>query len=185
MKVREHRGGLDASMATVVEIEPTFEALAEHFSKIHQEKYQASDIKLNYYGCDPRIGWNQYLVTIKGLPHGFTNSDVEGGVAIEMSPPFLLSAVIQRSKIIYMDEVQVRVPNRLLLSPQGVIVLGGRYISIDQFISFNIKTGVAEVEYLNDLRSTKPFGKVWMRFVKRVVEEPVQVKDIRNPSTSN
>lgn len=69
MKVREHRGGLSESMATVVEIEPTLEALTAHINALFQQMgpvVTPDMIVIHPQGFDARIGWNTYLVAIEG-----------------------------------------------------------------------------------------------------------------------
>lgn len=73
MKVREHRGSLEESMATVAEIEPTYDALAEFFSKNHNQQYRVDQFEIKPYGFDKRIDWNTHVVTINGNAVGFTD----------------------------------------------------------------------------------------------------------------
>lgn len=73
MKVREHRGGLDASMMTVAEIQPTFAALATFFSERHNTRYLVEQIAVRAYGYDKRINWDTHLVTVDGQAVGFTD----------------------------------------------------------------------------------------------------------------
>lgn len=68
MKYRDHRGGLDESMQTVREIEPTIDALAVTL------KVPPSTITVEKYGgYDNRIGWDTYIVCVNGSARGFTD----------------------------------------------------------------------------------------------------------------
>lgn len=56
MKFRDHRGGLAESMATLVEIDPTMDALKQHLS--HRSRtVDAETLQAEPYGPDDRIGW--------------------------------------------------------------------------------------------------------------------------------
>lgn len=70
MKVREHRGSLDESMATVKEIEPTLDALTAHINEVLSGwlggGVTADTIVIHPQGFDSRIGWNTYLVAVEG-----------------------------------------------------------------------------------------------------------------------
>ena len=77
MLIREHRGGVDESMQTVKEIEPTRKAICE----IINDSYKGWPfivtedlIKVEKYAYDDRIKWDTYIVTIDNYgPFGFTN----------------------------------------------------------------------------------------------------------------
>jgi hypothetical protein len=80
VKFREHRGGLAESMQTVVEVED-FNALLDHLHKL-AEPWQPNVPPMNadtvhvepYGGVDERIGWDTYIVTLKGYGVlGFTD----------------------------------------------------------------------------------------------------------------
>lgn len=71
MKYRPQRGGLKESMAEVIEIEPTINALAVVL------KVPPSAITVEAYTYDDRIGWDTYLVCIEGCAVGYTNAFVE------------------------------------------------------------------------------------------------------------
>ena len=71
MKYRHQRGGLKESMETVVEIEPTIDALAVIL------KVPPSAITVEPYTYDKRIDWDTYLVCIEGNAVGYTNAFVE------------------------------------------------------------------------------------------------------------
>ena len=76
MKLRQHRGGLAASMMTVVEIQPTIEAIADEINKAFGAfiTVQADQIHVRPYGYDERIGWDVHIVTIDGHGvYGFTD----------------------------------------------------------------------------------------------------------------
>ena len=78
MKYRSHRGGLAESMETVVELQPTLDALAVYL------KVPASRITVEPYSYDKRIGWNTHIVCIDGGACGFTDGPLEP--PMQMSP---------------------------------------------------------------------------------------------------
>lgn len=60
MKFREHRGSLDASMETIVELEPTVDALVNHLNATcSMFEFKAEDLRLKFTGSDRRIAWNE------------------------------------------------------------------------------------------------------------------------------
>lgn len=71
MKYRDHRGGLDDSMATMVEIQPTLAALAHHL------KVPANSIRVESYVYDDRIKWDTHIVLVDGRPRGFTDCQIQ------------------------------------------------------------------------------------------------------------
>jgi hypothetical protein len=79
MKFREHRGGLNESMETLVEV-PDRAALLEHLRTVAARWPMAPEItdetvSVNpYYGLDDRTGWDTHIVVIKDYgPMGFTD----------------------------------------------------------------------------------------------------------------
>jgi len=83
VKFREHRGGFDESMATVVEVADRA-ALLEHMRKLLQSYPSAPPVTdetvdiVSYYGIDQRNGWDTYIVILKDYgPFGFTDSPAE------------------------------------------------------------------------------------------------------------
>lgn len=71
MNYRPHRGGFAESMALQVELDATYEALAEHLG------CKPDELVVNYYGFDERINSGTYLVKVNGDPVGFTNEPVK------------------------------------------------------------------------------------------------------------
>lgn len=68
MKYRDHRGGLDESMQTMVDMPRDLESLATHLG------VKSSSIRVEAYGgFDKRIGWDTYIVLVDGVPFGFTD----------------------------------------------------------------------------------------------------------------
>ena len=67
MKFRPQRGGLADSMAEVVELRPSIEALVRHL-KVPGDRI---DVRPYYY--DDRTGWKTYIVTVDGQAVGFTD----------------------------------------------------------------------------------------------------------------
>jgi hypothetical protein len=79
MKFREHRGTLDDSMLTCVEVDD-FVGLVKHLQKIWGEwslPIIPGALKIEHYCYDGRIGWNTYIVTMKGQVLGFTDGPLE------------------------------------------------------------------------------------------------------------
>jgi hypothetical protein len=86
MKFRLQRGGLDESMQTVVEIEPTKQAIANHYNYVlngnvpmilRLKPYLPQDFDVKPYGYDKRIGWDTYIVTTSDGVVGFTDAAVQ------------------------------------------------------------------------------------------------------------
>lgn len=77
MKIRIQKGGLTESMATVTEIEPTREAIAQYlrdqWGGLGYGVYP-EDIKVEPYWFDQRIGWNSCIVLLNGCAVAFTDS---------------------------------------------------------------------------------------------------------------
>ena len=67
MLYRSHRGSLDDSMKTVVQMPNTRAALAQHLD------VSPCDIEVLPYAVDDRIGWDTHIVLVCGRPAGFTN----------------------------------------------------------------------------------------------------------------
>lgn len=60
MKFREHRGTLDDSMLTLVELDSTVEALVNHLNATCKMfEFRAEDLRLKFTGPDRRIAWGQ------------------------------------------------------------------------------------------------------------------------------
>lgn len=77
MRFREHRGGLNESMSTVVELDPTIDALKAHLNGILENWKVTRPLKLNitHYAYDSRINWDTYMVKAEGSGFvvGFTD----------------------------------------------------------------------------------------------------------------
>jgi len=74
MKFREHRGELHESMATVCEIADHAALLArvrERWGALLH--YSDEQVTVRQYPHDKRVGWNTHIVSIDGLPVGFTD----------------------------------------------------------------------------------------------------------------
>lgn len=86
MKIRAHRGGLAESMATVAEIEPTSQAVADHITAswsrfLNGETITPDMVTVEKYGVDSidtRIGWDTYIVTVGGRVFGMTDGPLQG-----------------------------------------------------------------------------------------------------------
>lgn len=76
MRAREHRGGLGESMQTMVNLEPKKAALVAHINKTLAPRFltTAEDVNVTPYCFDERIGWDTYIVNVRGFgPWGFTD----------------------------------------------------------------------------------------------------------------
>lgn len=75
---RPHRGSLSKSMARVVEVND-LPQLVRHMRREVESWYPEDELptlentKLERYCFDDRIGWETYLVTVKGQAWGYTN----------------------------------------------------------------------------------------------------------------
>lgn len=81
MKLREHRASLRESMASVVTIAPTREAILTHINLVlapYERTFTDQEFTIEYYGRDERIGWDQYYILILGFGvFGFIDGPVE------------------------------------------------------------------------------------------------------------
>lgn len=69
MKVRQHRGSLDDSMQTQIEIEPSMSAVMDYLKKqwsgyLSADAVSLDNIAIDYYGHDNRIEQDVYFVTV-------------------------------------------------------------------------------------------------------------------------
>lgn len=79
MKFRWHRGGLNASMQTVVEFDgsaPALVALLMKDAARWLSPINVGDLAVEPYGFDDRIGWDTHIVTVKGEAVGFTDGAI-------------------------------------------------------------------------------------------------------------
>ena len=85
MKFREHRGGLEESMATVVELNSKKE-FCDYVGKLARRIVPLEECTLSFreYGFDSRIGWDTYLVVLDG--HGPIGM-LDGPPPVEWWPP--------------------------------------------------------------------------------------------------
>ena len=73
MLFRFHRGSLEDSTKTVVEVN----SLEEIRALLRSAGYPPGEVKAYDYGYDFRIGWNTHVVTVNGKHVGFTNGRVD------------------------------------------------------------------------------------------------------------
>ena len=68
MKLREHRGCLADSLTTVIEIDPTMDALVAAIKRalMHYVAVSPDLVHVEPCGIDARIGWNTHIVTVDG-----------------------------------------------------------------------------------------------------------------------
>jgi len=80
MKVREHRGGFEESMGSVVQIDGSLESLVNEIgSKLGKWGIQvtAEKIEIERYAYDSRNGWDTYIVSVLGYGvYGFSDGDI-------------------------------------------------------------------------------------------------------------
>lgn len=79
MKFRFHRGSLQDSLATTIEVN-SLEELCEILKSSHSELNPESLAKLvsKHYCFDDRIGWDTWIVTIEGYGVlGFANGELK------------------------------------------------------------------------------------------------------------
>lgn len=74
MKFREHRGSLEESMATVVELDQFYGSLYGHVKKILMainpslHDLDINRVKLSYNGDDPRVAWDEvWIVSVEDM----------------------------------------------------------------------------------------------------------------------
>lgn len=78
-KIRRHVGGLDESMATMKEIEPTMEAVKAALLEFYP-LLEMNQVEVNLYWpfMDTRIGWTTtYLVKVDGFPMAYTDQMIK------------------------------------------------------------------------------------------------------------
>lgn len=85
LKFREHRGGLQESMETVVEVVGRSD-LAMHLADVLGRTVTPAALSSSPYGgMDNRIGWDTHLVMLEGFgPVGFTDAPL---VSVSASLP--------------------------------------------------------------------------------------------------
>lgn len=73
VKFREQRGGLEESMATVVELENRAQ-LVDYVAAIFKGQWiDPEKLDVIPQGIDDRIGWDTFIITLDGQAIGFTN----------------------------------------------------------------------------------------------------------------
>lgn len=70
MKFRPVRELLHESMSEMVELS-NMDELAKHLNA------DKSKVRITPYTYDDRIGWDTYLVTVNGVPFGYTDGGVD------------------------------------------------------------------------------------------------------------
>lgn len=95
MKFREHKGGLDESMATCIDL-ADYDALLAHLKSLLrpwqgalQEDVTPESVRVELYsGADDRIGWKQtWMVTLRGYGVlGFTDMPPHSADSVNESP---------------------------------------------------------------------------------------------------
>ena len=82
---RPHRGSLADSMREMVEVNDLSQ-LVRHMRREVERWYPGDELpteentKLEHYWYDDRIGWDTWMVLVKGQAWGFTNGPLEDGV---------------------------------------------------------------------------------------------------------
>lgn len=80
MKYRDHKGDLQESMNTVIEVNSVDEIISHLNTSYNQFDKEVEDIKFQYVGYDSRIEWDTYYVlqrfkgsgdfTVAGMSNG-------------------------------------------------------------------------------------------------------------------
>ena len=65
MRVREHRGRLAESLATVFRVETKAELL-DQINERMGVHLREDDLSIIHQGMDERCGWNTYLISMRG-----------------------------------------------------------------------------------------------------------------------
>jgi len=79
MRIREHRGGLAESMATVVDIEPTMGSVVTEVGRKLGREVKVGEVRVEPIGHDPKTGWDTHMVQVEGWGvYGFTDGPVMG-----------------------------------------------------------------------------------------------------------
>jgi hypothetical protein len=77
MRVREHRGNLQDSLATEFNADSK-QQLVESMSKSLAMVVNTTDVKIEFYTIDPRDNWGDtYIITYKGSVFGFSDGMLE------------------------------------------------------------------------------------------------------------
>jgi hypothetical protein len=83
MKFRFHRGGLDESMATAVDVDGWDGLVAHIASQTNFSHFTPATMKVVPYGFDDRIGWDTHLVSdsygVIGMTDGPCSPGTPGG----------------------------------------------------------------------------------------------------------
>ena len=81
MKFREHRGSLNESLQTLVDLDD-FDALVEHIKTLFAEMGAGAPpvnhdtVRSEFYVYDPRIKWQTWLISVDGWgPVGMTDGN--------------------------------------------------------------------------------------------------------------
>lgn len=82
IKFREHRGSLDDSMETVIELEgkPELVDIVKNCLNGygHDLLINKETIRIEPYGYDKRINWDTYIITLDGYGvFGFANGEIK------------------------------------------------------------------------------------------------------------
>ena len=76
MIYRQHRGGLEESMATSKQVD-SLAHLVEIINENRMNNICADDIQIRFICYDTRTEWDTYMVIVDGRPEGFTNGKFE------------------------------------------------------------------------------------------------------------
>jgi hypothetical protein len=82
---RPQRGGLAESLAEAQQFATSaevrkhviFEFATNFLAEPPDEPVYAREVQWKYYGKDERIGWDTYMITLRGYVMGFTNAPLE------------------------------------------------------------------------------------------------------------
>lgn len=65
MRVREHRGTLAESLATVFKVE-TKSQLLDEINARSETHFREDDLAITHLGMDERCGWDTYAISLRG-----------------------------------------------------------------------------------------------------------------------
>lgn len=75
IKFRFHRGGLEESMETIIEVKDLNEIVK--FLKAKEPGAYVGFLSCKYYGFDDRINWDTWIVLDDGYPLGFSDGELK------------------------------------------------------------------------------------------------------------
>lgn len=141
MKFRHHRGSLAESMRTVVELDPSLEALRAHLTSSRKNDPHGNhvgNLVVSYYGEDNRIGWSiTYIVTEDGNAIGFTNGPINVENSREIKDDQELFHFVQ--SIIDIDVTPIKSPNAGVQNSKELLQVKASARRIKSYLDYHLK----------------------------------------------